>query len=311
MENERIFAACAFAIAMIYMLHGGWVAGRWGVDPSRRMPEDMAGKKRRLGAGVWAAVGMVSCLWMALILYSYVWDLYDVLAGALAVIGTALACGVLAFAALFVCVRTGMDLAQAAGEELFEKAKPILYIAAAITGISLSGVTVMLVKNPEAYMLPAYGAAGWLALGVMTASQRVAPVIRRETHMQPAAYGSMVCVGMITLVLCVAEERMDFAEMPMRAAVGTGMTMVALMYPACLAGDAIRGLLKSPLPKKKKTPDWVWTPVCMAVSAAVGLLCGEWVLAASVAAGCVYVLLTAAACTKWFYRIGRGLFSRY
>jgi len=315
MNEITMFAACAFALLAAYVLHGGWLAHRWGVDPGRKTPAALGlpGGKRRRSGGASALVSMASCLWMALCLYLYVWDLnpYKLPMGILAVVLCALACAALSFAALFVSVRTGDDLAQAAGQELFPAAKDALYILAALTALVLSGIiAALLTGNLKEYMMPAYGAIGWLSLSVMGASQRIAPVIGSEQHMKPAAYGSAVCVGVITLAICMAAEKTDFVESSWWTAAAIAIILIAFVYPACLAGDALRGLFKSPLPKKKRAPDWIWTPVCLAASAALGLLCGEWLLLCAVVSGSAYVLLAMATCTKWFYRIGRGLFSR-
>jgi len=314
MNSWALFFGFAAMLCAAYALHGSWLAHRWGVDPGRKTPAFLGvpGRRRARGIGVTILVCMASCLWMALCLYLYVWDLnpYKLTMGILAVVLCALACAALSFAALFVSVRTGDDLAQAAGDELFPAAKDILYILTVLTALALSGIiAALLTGNLKEYMMPAYGAVGWLALSVMTASQRIAPGIRSEKHMKPAAYGSAVCVGVITLALCAAVET-DFVESPWWTAATIAMILIAFVYPACLAGDALRGLLKSPLPKKKKAPDWLWTPVCLAASVALGLFCGDWLLMVAVLAGAAYVLLAASACTRWFYRIGRGLFSR-
>lgn len=309
-----IFALGALALAAIYVLHGGLLAKRWGVDPSRKTPAawGLPGRKRAPGA-IWAVLaGTAACLWPALWLYVYVFERHSTLAGALAVAGAAILGGVLAFAALFVCVRRGMDLAQAAGEELFPAATKAMYALGALAVLLFQGYTVRFALTDAAYdsVCTPVCALIWVLIAVMTASYRIAPSMCNERHMRPAAYGGAVYTGLLVLAAGFAAEYEGFDESPVMILLGIAAMVAFYVYPLCLAGDGVRGLVKSPLPKKKKAPDFLWTLLCAAAAALLGRYGGAWMLPASCAAGIAYLLLAVMTCTKWFYRIGRGFFAR-
>lgn len=314
MNDRMIFAACALALIAAYALHGRWLAHRWGVDPGRKTPALLgaAGRrqKKRIGASV--LVCTASCLWMGLCLYVYVCDMYGARTGALAVTGTALLSGVIAFAALFVCVRTGGDLAQAAGEELFPAAKKMMYAFGMLAMLLFFGFAARFIFTDTEFdgkiMLGC--AVIWVVMAVMTASGRIAPAIRNERHMRPAAYGGAICTGVLTLAACVAAEGDEVIDSPIMIVLGMAAMLAFYVYSLCLAGDGVRGLLKSPMPKRKRIPNIFWTFLCAACGVMLGMYGGVWMLSVSCAAGAAYVLLAALTCTRWFYRIGRGLFSR-
>ena len=321
MDERMIPVIGACVLAAAYALHGGWLAKRWGVDPTRKTPAalGMPGHGRRRGAAAPILGCIAAGLLLAIWLYLVVWDaLVDDGYGDITGVGTVALCAVLCawcgFAALFACVRKDADLPQIAGEELFPAAGKMLYALTVLAMIALSGCTIMLSFTDErgsGYLMGIlYGAAGWIALCIASASQRVAPAMGSEQQMKGASYGSAIVTGLLAIAWCSAEMLGATGESLVWGVSSIAMLLAGWLYPACLGADAIRGLLKSPLPKKKKVPDILWTLLCVAAAFALGYVGGEWLLILSYCASAAYVLLAVIVCMKWFKHIGRGFFSR-
>ncbi|MBE5798906.1 MAG: hypothetical protein E7321_03030 [Clostridiales bacterium] len=320
MSDWALFWGVAAMLCAAYALHGGWLAQRWGIDPSRKTQAslDARGKRHSGGTGLFVVgYGMASFLGALLMLGSMM-DCAGWLTTAVIFVWSTALCGTLSFAALFASVRCAKGLPEIAGEELFPAAKKIMHALALLLTVTEMGLVVnsfvgSLSSQVDTACIFASGAVLWLALSAMVPAQLIAPRIRSERTMRRASYGGAVCLGMIVLALDTADRS---RLLPQLSAFPLVIWMIILWYflvgvmMLCLGYDAIVGMLKSELPKKKRAPGFVWVMLCAAMGIALGFIDTQWLLILSCTAGAAYVLLAVIACAKWFNRIGRGLFSR-
>lgn len=305
---EREMALGALALAAAYALHGGWLAARWGVDPSRRTPgalTRLSGTRRM--PGVLAVIGHAAMhLWMACWTLGYARTWLGETAGtAFALLGVIL-CGALSFAALFVSVRHETDLAQVAAQELFPAAGRLLCALEALTVLPFSGLLMtgkLLFVEPWMFCLCVFGI--WPAVGMMSASAFLAPTVSSERHMRPVTYGSAVCAGLLGLGVFAAQP-----DDRIVAAAGLALWAVIWLMSAALGTHGACGLLGSGRPGKRRVPRLLLALPCAAASLALGLWGGQYALLLCGAAGAACALMAALICARWFARIGRGLFSR-
>lgn len=313
MSDWALFWGVAAMLCAAYALHGGHLAQRWGVDPSRRAPGTMAYMpfRRRVFAGLFALEMLIVLLVLMACVFGFACNLYGETVGVVIGMLYVVACGAMGFAVLFVCVRTDMDLAHLAEEELFEDAKDLMYFLEIVTVVSLIGMMMKaayLIMSVENFLV--WGSVVWLVLFVMGISHRLAGMIHNEQQIRPITYGGAVSLGVLAMACYTAWEKMKtLAESPAAGVLIITFLICSILIPIQLGGDAIRGLLKSDLPKKNKTPDFVWTLLSAVLGAATVLVHDRWTIFVSLAAGGCYVLLVIIICIRWFYRIGRGLFS--
>lgn len=320
MSEWALFWGAAAMLCAAYALHGGWLAQKWGIDPSRKMQAflDARGKKRRGGAGLFVVgYGMASFLGASLMVSSMM-DCAGWITIAVIFIWSTTLCGTLGFAALFASVRCAKGLPEIAGEELFPAAKKIMHALALLLTVGGMGLVVncfvgSIGSQVDTACVFASGAVLWLALSAMVPAQLIAPRIRSERTMRRASYGGAVRLGVIVLALDTADRS---RLLPQLSAFPLVIWMIILWYflvgvmMLCLGYDAIVGMLKSELPKKKRVPDFIWVMMCAAMGIALGFIDVQRLLILSGTAGAAYVLMAVATCIKWFNRIGRGLFSR-
>ena len=320
MSEWALFWGVAALLCAAYALHGGWLAQKWGIDPSRRTRAslDVRGRRHRGGAGVYAVGYGMSSFLGALLMVGSMMDCAGWLTTAVIFVWSTALCGTLSFAALFAGVRCAKGLPEIAGEELFPAAKKIMHalallFSAAEMGLVANSFVGSLGSQVDAACVFASGAVLWLALSAMIPAQLIAPRIRSERTMRRASYGGAVCLGVIVLALDTADRSRLLLQL---SAFPLVIWMIILWYflvgvmMLCLVYDAIVGMLKSELPKKKRVPVFVWVMLCAAMGIALGFIDVQRLLILSCAAGTAYVLLAVVTCTKWFNRIGRGLFSR-
>ena len=315
MSDWALFWGVAALLCAAYALHGGWLAQRWGVDPSRRTKESPCRKSAGKHVFVWLFVLelMIVLLAFMVCVFGFACHLYgDAVGTAMGILYVVL-CSAMGFAVLFVCVRTNMDLAHLAKDELFEDTKDLICFLEIVIAASLAGSMMKmayLTISAEHFLV--WGSVAWLVMFMMGISHRMADIISNERYIQPIAYGGVVSLGVLAMAGHTAWERMKaLAELPAAGGVLIITFLIcSILLPIQLGGDAIRGLLRSELPKKKKAPDLVWTTVSAMLGIAMAFVPKVWMLTISLLAGACYVLLTTITCTKWFYRMGRGLFSR-
>ena len=308
MEDGRVFALGTLALAAAYVLIGGWLAARWGVDPSRETPGANArpsGARRVPGA--LAVIGHAAIhLWMAFWMFVGLREwMGETVGTVISVLGVSL-CGALSFAALFVSVRHETDLARVAEEELFPAAGKLMYALEALTVIPFSGLPVtgkLLFVDHRVFCLTVCGV--WLAVGMMSASVQLAKAVGSERHMRPATYGSAACAGILWLGAFAAKP--DDRVVTVAA---LALWAVVWLTAVSLGGHALCGLLQSERPGKKRVPRLVFTLMSAAAGLAIGVLAGEYALLLCGAAGAAWALLAVAVCARWLERIGRGLFLR-
>ena len=320
MSEWALFWGTAAMLCAAYALHGGWLAQRWGVDPSRRTRAslDVPGKGYKGGAGLFAIGYVITGFLGAVLMTGSMLQCAGWQTAAVIFIWSTALCGVLAFAALFSCVRCGKSLPEIAGEELFPAAKKIMYVLAVLLSASAIGVVVRCFTGSlgsqfgDVWIFIS-GGIFWLAVSALIPSQMIAPRIRSEKNMRRASYGAAVCLGVMVLALDTADRS---RLLPQLSAFPPVIWMIILWYflvgvmMLCLGCDAIAGMLKSELPKKKRVPGFVWAMLCAAMGIVLGFIDTRWLLILSCTAGAAYVLLAVVTCAKWINRIGRGFFSR-
>jgi len=314
MSDWALFWGAAAMLCAAYALHGGWLAQRWGIDPSRRTKEPLFCKSagKRVFAWLFVLELLIVLLAFMVCVFGFACHLYGDTAGTAMGILYVVLSAAMGFAVLFVCVRTNMDLAHLAKDELFEDAKDLMCFLEILIASSLTGAMIKiayLTMNAEHFLV--WGSVAWVVMFVMGISHHMAGMIGNERYIQPIAYGGAVSLGVLAMAVNTVSERMKaLAELPAGGVLLIIFLICSILIPIQLGGDAIRGLLKSELPKKKKVPDLVWTMVSAMLGIAMTFVPKVWMLTISLLAGGCYVLLAVVTCAKWFNRIGRGLFSR-
>lgn len=320
MSDWALFWGVAALLCAAYALHGGWLAQRWGVDPSRKTPTTLEAqsKRHRGGAGLFVIGYVITGFLGSALITGAMMDCEGWWTAA-ALFAWSVACGTLGFAALFASVRSAKSVPKIAEEELFPGAKRIMYALELILTASAAGFVVVqcFAGDGEWQLSNAYvfaiGSVFWLAVSAMIPSQMIAPRIRSERSMQRASYGGAVYLGIMVLALDSADRS---RIVPQLTAFPLLIWMILLWYflvvlmMLCLGCDSVKGLLESELPRRRRMPDFAWALLCTAAGIGLGLADGTWLTIVLVTAGAVYVLLAVITCTKWFYRMGRGLFSR-
>ena len=316
MSDWALYFGLAAALCMVCSLAGTVLGHIWGVDPSRETPGMRAQHAARRGfcaqIACFAAV-LPGSLWLG----AYARETAGSVSGAMACAFAALLCALLSYGTMFASVRRdGRGMAHVCGEELSESGKKIrCALGCAACVLSAGAILMSLLRdgfvNVSNGHLFVFSCALLPMLSMQMASERMAPVIRNEKEMLPAAAGGVVCAAMIAMLMLLRGEALRL-DVPIMLVISTAIILIWLASWAVLVhlgAAALHQMLERPF-AMKKSRRWPKTLVCTAMSAVLALAGGAWLFTAAAALCVCCVLMDISACTAWLRRIGRGLFSR-
>lgn len=316
MSDWALYLGLAAALCAACSLTGAVLGHIWGVDPSRETPgrHSRHAGRRLFGARIaYFAAVLPACLWLG----AYAGQAMGSVPGAIVCALFALTCAMLSCCAMFVSVRReGRGMAHVCGEEhsdLMMKMRCALGCAACAAAAAAMLMSLLRdgyvdVSNGHLF---GFSCALLPMLSMQMASERMAPVIRSEKAMLPAASGGVVCAAMTAMLMLLQGEALhmdDRMALVLRAAIVL-VWLASWAVLVRLGAAALHKLLERPFAAKRQH-FWLKLLLCAAVSAALAFAGGAWlfVMAAVLCACCA--LMDAAVCTAWLRRIGRGLFFR-
>lgn len=315
MNIWALYLGMAAVLCMVCSLFGAGLMEIWGVDPSREAP----GTYRR-GAGLRLFAGQIGCF--AAMLPACLWlsaEMGQVLGGmngSLMCAGYALLCTMLGLLALFTSVRHGAGGAACiCGDELFSGAEKMHHALGWIAGVFSAGAMLMSLLrdgwvNVSNFQLYLFSAAVWPMLSMQLSADRLAPAIRNERQILPAATWSTMTAALIGVMMLLPGRTLEMSWLVFRL-LKAGIALTWMISWAALFRLGAKGLYRlteRPL-KRRKRGAWPETLLCAAASIALALYGGAWLFTAAAALCALAVLMDFIACAMWIHRIGRGFFS--
>jgi len=321
------------SLLVVFLLIYGAIGNRldrvWGVDPSRMTPGYESGKQKNAvlllarDLLVYAAFLLPQ---MNAASFGFVPE--SSMLYALAIVG-ALIClgGVISYAALFVSLRhAGEGMGAVIDEEIGTAAGKAFQFVSLLFALAVSAVCMryFLVLAPfaglEAEALPAScRCAVMLGLFALMPSVLSAARLGNEAEGKPLCMGGVLIAGLFSVLLLsgggvsALAMRMGVGFQPallMEKLTASVSYLCALIVSVRLAVFALRSLMKRPLPRRKKLPEWLGAApyaVVLASCACLAFVHAKWLYGFAACAGMGIAAVSFGACALWFARIGRRM----